>query len=94
MIGFPARRLDRSRCPSGASGLARITALNSSSDARMTSGKSSLLPSVTQRSTAILKIAIPASDVSVAAASLTPCSTQVSASAEADGRELDEFALV
>ena len=70
-----------------------VTALSSSSESRTRSGRVRSFASSTQRSTAILKTAIPASAVRLAAASLTPRWRNAPARAERERGELDQLAL-
>ncbi len=63
--------------------LPAVTAFSSSSDSRMSCGRSCWLVWLIQRSNAILKTAIPASAARLAAGSLTPRRRSVPASAEA-----------
>ena len=73
----------------GAGGhLPAVTALSSSSDSRMSSGRSRRFVSLTQRSTATLKTAIPASAASVAAGPVAPRRRSASVSAEASDASL------
>ena len=73
----------------GAGGhLPAVTALSSSSDSRMSWGRSRRFVSLTQRSTATLKTAIPASAVSVAAGPVAPRRRSASVSAEASDASL------
>ena len=65
-----------------------VTALSSSSDSRISCGKSRSLLSSTQRSNATLNTAIPASAVRLAAGSVTPRRRSASASAEASDASL------
>src|ERR1035437_8376855 len=79
----PARLRAR---PAAGDHLPAVTALSSSSDSRMSCGKSAWLVSLIQRSNAILKTAIPASAARLAAGSVTPRWRNVPASAGAGER--------